>query len=375
MECQIFTQQLSSLYENWGTPQANPKSRQFQQVINQVETTITTNVMQLLNFAVASMPFDQIYCEIGSYQGGSLIAALLNHPENTAYAVDNFSEFDTFGDSFDKLVENLSNFNLTEQVLFCNQDFEEFFSNLREMQSDEKIGVYFYDGSHDYRSQLLALLLAKPFLANQAIIILTNSNWEATLQANWDFIAANPQCQLLLDFSRSELSSGWNGLQVFSWDGNRNYNYEWSSFQEVRNEKVIQSIYDLQLEEKRVIADNLYNDALVMQQAGCFAEAEQKFKDALRWNENKVEAWHHLAIVYYVMERYQDARDKLLKSLEIDAYQAIAHYTLGLVFEKVGDFTQAVLAYQEAIALNPNSADAYNNLGNILLKVGRINQA
>ncbi|MDF0554321.1 tetratricopeptide repeat protein [Kamptonema sp. UHCC 0994] len=375
MDYQLFTQQLSNLYDNWGTPQVYPKSSQFQPIINQVETTTTVNVMQLLNLAVEFMPRDEIYCEIGTFQGGSLIAAMLNHSEHTAYTVDNFLEFDPFADNFDNLAENLSNFNLTEQVLFCHQDFEEFFSNLREMQSADKIGVYFYDASQDYRSQFLALLLAKPFLADEAIIILNNSNSAAARQANWDFIAANPESQLLLDFSTPELTNSWNSLQVLSWNVHQTENYDWSTFHQVRNSTVIQSIYKLQSDSKREIAENLYNQALTLYQTGKLTEAEQKFKQALRWNQNQVEAWHHLAILYYMTERYQDARNILLKSLEIDSSQAIQYYTLGLVFEKLGDFTQAVLAYQEAIALNPNYIDAYNNLGNILFQVGRLSQA
>ncbi|OCQ89576.1 hypothetical protein BCD67_13335 [Oscillatoriales cyanobacterium USR001] len=375
MDYQLFTQQLSNLYDNWGTSQVSPKSSQFQQIINQVETTTTANVMQLLNLAVESMPRDEIYCEIGTFQGGSLIAAMLNHPEYTAYTVDNFSEFDPFADNFDNLAENLSKFNLTEQVLFCHQDFEEFFSNLREMESSDKIGVYFYDASQDYRSQFLALLLAKPFFAEQSIIILNNSNSAAARQANWDFIAANPECQLLLDFSTPELTNSWNGLQVLTWNIYQTDNYDWSTFQGVRNLMVIQSIYDLESESKREIAENLYNQALTLYQGSKFTEAEQKFKQVLRWNKNQVQAWHYLATIYYMMERYQAARDILLKSLEVDSSQAIAHYTLGLVFEKIGDFIQAILAYQEAIALNPNYVDAYNNLGNIFFQVGRLSQA
>jgi len=86
--------------------------------------------MQLLNFAVECMESDEIYCEIGTYRGSTLIGALLNHPERMAYAVDNFSEFDTFGVNLDKLTDNLSNFGLQERY-FCNQDFEEFYVTAR----------------------------------------------------------------------------------------------------------------------------------------------------------------------------------------------------------------------------------------------------
>jgi hypothetical protein len=44
-------------------------------------------------------------------------------------------------------------------------------------------GVYFYDGSHDYRSQLLGLLLAVPLLARRALLVLDDGNWPAVRQA------------------------------------------------------------------------------------------------------------------------------------------------------------------------------------------------
>jgi len=72
----------------------------------------------LLNFAVECMESDEIYCEIGTYRGSTLIGhCSLNHPERMA-AVDNFSEFDTFGVNLDKLTDNLSNFGLQDKVYF-----------------------------------------------------------------------------------------------------------------------------------------------------------------------------------------------------------------------------------------------------------------
>jgi protein O-GlcNAc transferase len=108
MEYQRFIEQISDFYNNWGQPQAEPKSSQFQPIINSLQTTTTANAMQLLNFAVECMSSEEIYCEIGCFQGGSLIGTLLNHSQITACAVDDFSEFDTFGDSSDNLAENLS---------------------------------------------------------------------------------------------------------------------------------------------------------------------------------------------------------------------------------------------------------------------------
>jgi hypothetical protein len=205
--------------------------------------------MQLLNFAVGCMEADEVYCEIGCFHGSTLIGALLDRPEKTAYAVDNFSEFDEFGENFDRLANNLCLFNLDEQVTFCNQDFEEFFFELREIQPVTKIGVYFYDGAHDYRSQLLGLLLSIPFLADKALIVVDDSNYDTAQQANWDFMAAYPQCKLLLNLPtpKNFYPTFWNGIQIFSWDINQKNNYSYATFHEqFRHQSLIEAIYNLQ---------------------------------------------------------------------------------------------------------------------------------
>ena len=248
MDYQKFIQQLPELYENWEKISVSPKSHRFAQVLQQVKGMTTANVMQLLNFAVDCMEPDEIYCEVGCFQGSTLIGALLDHPHKMAYAVDNFSEFDASGENQDKLIENLKKFNLKEQVYFCNQNFEEFFFELRTIQPSDKIGVYFYDGAHDYRSQLLGLLLVKDFLADKALIIVDDSNCPAVKQANWDFMETHPQCHLLLDIQTAQNGhyTFWNGLQVLSWDINRDLNnYDWSTFEQFRQPLIIEAIYNL----------------------------------------------------------------------------------------------------------------------------------
>jgi len=228
MDHQRFIDQLSDLYDNWGQDSVRPKSNQFQQVLEQVRGMTTANVMQLLNFAVDCMEPDEIYCEVGCFQGANLIGALFDHPGQMAYAVDKFYEFDTDGEKFEKLIEHLSAFSLESQVFICNQDFEDFLFEIRKIPTKEEIGVYFYNGVHDYRSQTLGLLLVRPFLADKALIIVGSSNGSAVKQANWDFIAAHPQCQMVLDLStpEDEHCGFWNGIQVLSWDIKRDYNYD-----------------------------------------------------------------------------------------------------------------------------------------------------
>ena len=382
MEYQKFIEQLPELYENWGQDSVHPKSNQFHEVLEKVQGMTTANVMQLLNFALECMEPGEVYCEVGCFQGATLIGALLNHPERMAYAVDNFAEFDKYGENLDELRDNLAKFGIEEQIFFCNQDFEEFLLNLRDFSIDDKIGVYLYSGSHDYRSQLLGLLLVKPFLAEQALIIIDDSNWSVVQQANWDFIATHPECQLLLDLptSRDGDSTYWNGIQVLSWDTRQVYNYNQSTFKRVRQESVIQAIrhihdLDLQLYKNREALKSLYKEALELHKQKCFAEAERKYKQVLLQEDDNFDAWYNLGMLYYTTEQYQEAQNALFKALEIDTSKAVVYYGFGMVLEKMNKILEAIAAYQKAISLDHTYVDAYNNLGNLLCRESHFKQA
>jgi len=374
MNFQKFIGQLPSLYDNWSFPSVSPKSHRFEQILEQVEGMTTANIMQLLNLAVDCMEPGEVYCEVGCLRGASLIGALLDHPDCMAYAVDSFSEFDDRGENLDKLNNNLSKFNLEEQVIFCNQDLHDFFSEIQQIDSEEKIGVYFYDADSNYRYQLLGLLLARPFLSNKALIILGGANYEEVQQATLDFISTHNQCQLLLNLTTEKLfeSSFFNGIFVLGWDANIT---QQTSLIERDNLQSIKGLKSIKVEQKNKYIESLYTQAVILTHGHQYTEAEQKYKTFLLHQGNHADAWMNLGMVYYQTQRYQEAINALSKSLEIDPSRTALYYNFGLVLEKISNFGQAVNAYQQTIALNPHHTDAYNNLGNIFLQTGHIQEA
>jgi len=164
MDYQRFIAQLPNLYENWGQDSVRPKSEQFQQVWPSPRNDNSKRVS--CSILLWSMESDEIYCEIGTYRGSTLIGALLNHPERMAYAVDNFSEFDTFGVNLDKLTDNLSNFGLQEHL---QSRFWRILYDLRELGRKKNRRV-FYDGAHDYRSNI-RIIFNQTFLAEKLSLL------------------------------------------------------------------------------------------------------------------------------------------------------------------------------------------------------------
>ncbi len=232
MDYRKFIEMLPTQYENWGESSVQPCSNKFQQVLDRVQGTTTANLMQLINLAVSCLEAGEIYCEIGTYQGSSLIGALLDQGDRQAYGVDNFSEWDESSESYETLIENLTQFNVLDRVEFYNQDFERFLLDLRDRQPTPKIGVYFYDCAYDYRSQLIGLLFMKNFLADRALVIVNNGHWKTVQQAQKDFIAAHPECQAISELSTAvgEATFG-NGIQVLSWTSSSDNPYSAASTQ------------------------------------------------------------------------------------------------------------------------------------------------
>jgi protein O-GlcNAc transferase len=248
MNTERFAAGLPTLYEGWGGPLIRPRSaRRFDDVLHRVRGMTSANVLQLLNWAVACLEGDEAYGEVGCFQGATLIGAMLDHSDRTAYAADNFSEFDPDGLNHSRLRNNLDAFGLRDQVRFHNQDCEEFLLGLR--ASRVTFGVYLYDGAHDYRSQLMGLLLAVSLLPERAVLVVDDGNVSAVKQATWDFLSARPEARLLLDLPTPGNCDPtfWNGVQVISWDANARNGCDWVSQRRARQSALLESLYALQL--------------------------------------------------------------------------------------------------------------------------------
>ena len=84
-------------------------------------------------------------------------------------------------------------------MLLIERDYEDALEALGNHIGDTKIGLYFVDGPHDYRSQLMCLLLATPFLSESAVIVVDDCNYPWVRLANRDFLISNPSFKLIFE--------------------------------------------------------------------------------------------------------------------------------------------------------------------------------
>jgi hypothetical protein len=138
------------------------------------------------------------YLEIGVFQGLTLLSVAGVLKTTKAYGIDNFSHHDKQGLNQSKVHDSAAANDLKNYVLI-NSDYEDALENLGKHIGDSKVGTFFIDGPHDYRSQLMCLELAIPFLSNLAVIIIDDSNYRHVRLANRDFLVTHPEFKLLYE--------------------------------------------------------------------------------------------------------------------------------------------------------------------------------
>ena len=72
---------------------------------------------------------------------------------------------------------------------------------------------------------------------------------------------------------------------------------------------------------------------------------------------------------------FQKSKSCYEKAIQINPDYAEAHNNLGAVFKELGEFQKAISCYEKAIQINPDYADAYDNLGSILVSLKKFDEA
>lgn len=169
---------------------------------------------------------DICYLEVGVFQGLTLISAALEAPGLDCFGIDNFATLDPEGVNLGIVRERMAKFGTTNAQLI-NEDFEAALETLGSHIGGRKVGVYLVDGPHDYRSQLICLTLIKPFLAEDAVIVIDDANYPDVRWSTRDFLLGHHDFRMAFDaYSaghpanldaevKARFEAGWlNGVNV-----------------------------------------------------------------------------------------------------------------------------------------------------------------
>src|SRR5439155_7982058 len=128
------------------------------------------NNLALIAAATSALDDGESYVEAGSYEGASLIAA--SHGKRGDFVgIDDFS----MGEGGRELLAaNLEVFGCTHAKVVEGDVFEILRSGALD---GRKVGVYYYDAGHGFEQQLEGLRLIEPYLADEALLIVDDTDW------------------------------------------------------------------------------------------------------------------------------------------------------------------------------------------------------
>lgn len=96
-----------------------------------------------------------------------------------------------------------------------------------------------------------------------------------------------------------------------------------------------------------------------------FDEAEKEYRDALKKSEKNVIANYNLGNVLYRKDKTEEAvkaYDNAIQNTEDNVLKQKAFYNKGVAYQKAKKLPECILAYKNALILNPNDEDARQNL-------------
>ncbi len=169
----------------------------------------TVAIAAMINEAVAQMPTEASFVNVGVWNGYSFLSGMIGNPDKTCIGIDNFSEFGGPREAFLSRFEMLRSHNHS----FHEMDYKDYFAG----QHEGQIGCYLYDGEHSYSNQLEGLRVAEPFFAKNAIVIIDDTNLDAPRQATLDFMQESAfRYEILLDRKTcaNKHPTLWNGVFV-----------------------------------------------------------------------------------------------------------------------------------------------------------------
>lgn len=120
--------------------------------------------MSMLNYAVTEcMEPGEVYLEIGTFLGTSLLAALKEN-DKIAEVIDPLEHATNSGPTFDQWTKAIHDFGIADRVNLHRIPCEDFVDEL------PTVGVYYYDGNHDSGHTYEGLKKFTSCLADEAII-------------------------------------------------------------------------------------------------------------------------------------------------------------------------------------------------------------
>ena len=212
MDIERFARELPTLFDEFPRSE-HPRDRRFARVLEEVPGLARENNLALLNLAASCRAPGEAYVELGSFRGTSLISAKLGNGGEFV-AIDDFS-FE--GASREQLEANLRRFGVDGARIVEGDAFDVLRSDALD---GTRAGVWYYDAAHSYEQQLDGLVLAEPYLADRALLVVDDSEWDFVGRATREYLEREPRARMLFDIPghADGESPWWCGVHVLAFE-------------------------------------------------------------------------------------------------------------------------------------------------------------
>ncbi|UIJ33823.1 class I SAM-dependent methyltransferase [Allobranchiibius sp. GilTou73] len=214
MDTTAFFTQLQHAFP--GNPQdTDPVDPRWARIAQDVAGFTGPNELAVLNVAAAVLPQDEAYLEVGTFKGRSLCAAVQDNGSKDFFVMENFMEFGMAGqEARAELEDNLSRHAGDASVRLLEGDCFKLMAQSGTVT--KPVGVYFYDGEHTVLSHYLALAVAEPLLADEALVLVDDASWPVVQRAHRLFMRRHPGWTIAQTWNsgRADDPRWSNGLQA-----------------------------------------------------------------------------------------------------------------------------------------------------------------
>ncbi|HEX5418982.1 MAG TPA: tetratricopeptide repeat protein [Gammaproteobacteria bacterium] len=118
-----------------------------------------------------------------------------------------------------------------------------------------------------------------------------------------------------------------------------------------------------------------FAQTLELHQAGRLSEAERGYRQILRRHPGHPDSLHLLGVIALQTGHLEPALQLIRRAAALRPDAALYRNNLGQVLERLGREDEARAAYEAAIELDPHDAEPLNNLGHFLMRRGRLSEA
>jgi hypothetical protein len=211
MDIGAFTDALSSAFNDFPNDET-PRDPFYGKILEEIGGLARPNNLALIAAATKALGDAESYVEAGSFKGASLIAA--SHGKQGDFVgIDDFS---MKKGSRDRLGENLAAFGCTHATVLEGDVFDVLTDGAL---AGRRVGVYYYDAAHEYEQQLDGLRLVEPYLTDEALLIVDDTDWDVVERAVDEYLATQPHAEDLLriDGKSRGAPHWWEGVRVLAW--------------------------------------------------------------------------------------------------------------------------------------------------------------